>query len=139
MDEYTIRHLDTWLNEQFHDESERSITVKGDRGIQVRGPRTARSTTRSEGEMMAQIIKCPECGKVILTRFPIHNCCVVVRFHVVPASTLRGWYVKRVVKIEGKETGDSWKEKHATKREAHAAKDTYNKQLQVAGTFEAIR
>ena len=23
MDEYTIRHLDTWLNEQFRDESER--------------------------------------------------------------------------------------------------------------------
>jgi hypothetical protein len=23
MDDYTIRHLDTWLTEQFHDESER--------------------------------------------------------------------------------------------------------------------
>jgi hypothetical protein len=86
-----------------------------------------------------QIISCPECRKMISTHFPIHYCSVVIRFHVVPASTLRGWYVKRVVKVEGKETGDNWKEKFTTKREAKAAKDLYNKRLQQAGTYEAIR
>lgn len=25
MDDFTIRHLDTWLNEQFHDELERDV------------------------------------------------------------------------------------------------------------------
>jgi hypothetical protein len=50
---------------------------------------------------------------------------------------LRGWYVKRVVKIGGKETNDKWKEKYNTKRDAKAAKDTYNERLRVAGTFEA--
>lgn len=86
-----------------------------------------------------QIIRCPECRKMISTHFPIHYCSVVVRFYVVPASTLRGWYVKRVVKVEGKETGDNWKEKFNTKREAEAAKDKYNERLRVAGTYEAIR
>jgi len=88
---------------------------------------------------MGQLINRPECHKLISQKFPIHDCSVVVRFHVVPASTLRGWYVKRVVKVEGRERDDNWKEKFTTKREAKAAKDVYNKRLQVAGTYEAIR
>jgi hypothetical protein len=86
-----------------------------------------------------QLINCPECGKIISTHFPIHDCSVVIRFHVVPAPTLRGWYVKRVVKVEGRETSDNWKEKFTTKREAKVARDVYNERLQRAGTYEAIR
>lgn len=86
-----------------------------------------------------QLVNCPECGKLVSQRFPVHNCETVIRYYVSPASTVRGWLVKRVLKVEGKETGDNWKEKFNTKREAHAAKDAYNKRLQRAGTYEAIR
>jgi hypothetical protein len=53
----------------------------------------------------------------------------IIRYHVVPASTIRGWLVKRVVLTEGRETGDNWSEKHRTKAEAKARKEQLNRAL----------
>ncbi len=73
--------------------------------------------------------KCPDCGKVISLRFPMHDCKIVIRYFVSPAPTLRGWYLRRVALINGVEKTDDWKEKFQTKREANAEKDKRNRKL----------
>ena len=73
--------------------------------------------------------KCPDCNKLISERFPLHDCQRIIRYHVVPASTLRGWFVKRVLLKDGRETGDNWKEKCRTKAEAKTLKERLNKAL----------
>lgn len=83
-----------------------------------------------------ETVKCPDCFKVVSTRFSLHECRIVTRYYVSPASTRRGWLVKRVVRVDGKETGDNWSLRHQTKREAKACKDDLNRRLGEA--FEAI-
>ena len=83
------------------------------------------------------IAKCPECGKVVSLHFPLHDCRKVVRYFVSPAPTLRGWFLMRVVRIDGVEKTDSWKEKFQTKREAHSEKDKRNRKL--GRNFESAR
>lgn len=53
----------------------------------------------------------------------------IIRYHVVPASTLRGWLVKRVLLVAGSETGDKWSERCQTKAEAKKLKERLNKAL----------
>jgi hypothetical protein len=75
------------------------------------------------------VTKCPDCNKVISKRFPLHKCKRIIRYHVVPASTLRGWFVKRVVLVDGRETDDGWRERCQTKAEAKTRKERLNKAL----------
>lgn len=72
---------------------------------------------------------CPECFKLISERFPLHDCRCVIRYYVAPASTLRGWLVKRVVRVDGQEMGDTWALRRQTKREAKQCKDDLNRRL----------
>lgn len=85
------------------------------------------------------IAKCPECGKVISLHFPLHDCRKVIRYFVSPAPTIRGWYLKRVLSIDGVEKDDGWKEKYPTKREAKAEAEKRNVHLQRRGHFVSSR
>lgn len=79
--------------------------------------------------------KCPNCGKLISLRFPIHNCRKIIRYFVSPASTIRGWFLKRVTLVDGVEKDDGWKEKFRTKREANDEAVKRNQQLYRRGDF----
>lgn len=78
---------------------------------------------------MSKIIACPDCGKMISTHFPIHDCRRIIRYFITPAPTIRGWFLKRVTRIEGREIDDGWKEKFRTKREANTEKNKRNRKL----------
>ena len=75
------------------------------------------------------VTTCPDCKKLVCERFSLHECKRVIRYHVVPASTLRGWFVKRVLLVDGHETGDNWRERCQTKAEAKSRKERLNKAL----------
>ena len=77
-------------------------------------------------------VKCPDCNRLVAISFPVHDCRLVIRYYVSPAPTIRGWLVSRVVRVDGKETADNWREKFQTKREAKSHKDDLNRKLGAA-------
>lgn len=53
----------------------------------------------------------------------------IIRYYIAPAPTIRGWFVKRVLLVDGRETGDNWRERCTTKAEAKTRKEQLNKAL----------
>lgn len=53
----------------------------------------------------------------------------IIRYYVAPAVTIRGWLIKRVLLVNGRETGDNWRERCTTKAEAKTRKERLNRAL----------
>lgn len=88
---------------------------------------------------MGTVTSCPDCGKMIATIFPMHHCFVILRYYVAPVpTTIRGWLVKRVVLLDGKETTDNYKVRYQTKREAKAEAEKANRKLKRLGTYRSV-
>lgn len=62
-----------------------------------------------------------------------------IRYYVSPAPTIRGWYVKKVALVDGRECDGGILDKYNTKRQAKQIAGINNRRLKRMGRYVAAQ